>query len=247
MTQLSAAAFRKRIPFMIAATAGTFVLGLVLNAYYQAGVYKEELSRNATIGAFIAPESKVPVEVVKERLINLDGVAGVQFIPKEQVLERALSADPAIKEVMLTGENPFVPYFVLGPAKTGAGFMQALVEQVRKVEGIEDVRYDANLAAVTEQLARFRTLYRTAFQGVAAASLLIVICRLVVRLSAKKLDASRYLSLLVTGLASSIAGTFLYYLFGTQAAQSALVQMPDRYLAYLMLAGVALTFVCEND
>lgn len=238
---------KKRIPFMVAAAAGTFALGLLLNAYYQAGAYNSLLVRNATIGAFISADGKVPVEVTKERLVNLDGTADVSFVPKDRVLELALDANPDIKEVVAPGENPFIPYFVIRPGTIASGFVRDLAERVRNIEGIEDVRYDPNLVAVSEQLARFRTLYRTAFEGLAAAALLIIVWRFVARLIAKDLTASGYLALLATGLAAGILGTLSYYFFGTQMAGSAIVHLPDRYLAYMLLAGIALTFVCESE
>lgn len=71
-------------------------------------------------------------------------VGGVEFVGKEQALERFERDFPELADVAATGENPFPPSIEVrlrtDPESSGAA--DAMAEQLSTREGVVDVRYD---------------------------------------------------------------------------------------------------------
>jgi cell division protein FtsX len=79
-----------------------------------------------------------------DELQNHAAVAGVEFVSKEQALERFKIDFPELADVAATTGNPFPPSVEVrlrtDPASTGAA--EALAAQLAEREGVIDVRYD---------------------------------------------------------------------------------------------------------
>lgn len=98
-------------------------------------------------------------------------VAGVEFVSKEQALERFKVDFPELADVAVTTDNPFPPSIEVrlrtDPASTGAA--DAMAEQLSERDGVVDVRYDR--LWLSRVLAVLTTL-RVA--GLAIAGVLVV-------------------------------------------------------------------------
>jgi cell division transport system permease protein len=83
-------------------------------------------------------------EALLEELRNQAAVAAVEFVGKEQALERFKIDFPELADVATTTENPFPPSIEVrlrtDPASSGAA--EGLAELLLQRDGIVDVRYD---------------------------------------------------------------------------------------------------------
>jgi tetrahydromethanopterin S-methyltransferase subunit F len=86
---------------------------------------------------------------VAEKIRALENFGALEFIPKEKT---RVSMSEFKNDVAISGENPFPDAFRVTPAKTGAADVENLASEIRRIKGVEEVRYDRGLVALTQTL-----------------------------------------------------------------------------------------------
>jgi cell division transport system permease protein len=120
-------------------------------------------------------------------------VAAVEFVSKEQALERFKSDFPELADVAVTTENPFPPSIEVrlrtDPASTGAA--DALATQLGERDGVVEVRYDqqwlARLLGVLTSL-RLAGIVVAGVLMVGAAFTVVAVVRLSLQARSEELD-----------------------------------------------------------
>ncbi|MHB9155427.1 MAG: cell division protein FtsX [Endomicrobiales bacterium] len=234
------------IAFFAASSISTFLLGPVIVSYYQVSAYRQALLPKSTIAVFVSGAGAVSSEVLKERLLNLEGAGEVTFVSREQALENAAGAHPAVTEILLSGDNPFSPYFIIHPRTVSASAVAALLDQVNGIEGVEDIRYDPNLVAVADKLLGFREFLRTAMGISLVAGAILWATRMFRRVFLRRFNAKNYALVLLSGAVGGAAGSLLFYCFSRSLFSASAMLMPERYFIYLGLTGIFMALVWEN-
>jgi cell division protein FtsX len=224
----------------------TLLLIFAFNAYFQAAGINRALSQNVQISVFMRPDNKAAPEVTLEKLSNLDGVARADYVPKEKVLERALADNTKIKNVILSGENPFTPYYILVPAETSVVSARALTDKINKIDGVEEAVFDENLFSAVEKSARFASVYRMAGYAGLAAAFLIIAVKLVFRCVGARADLRRYAFNVLTGAAAGAVAAGIYYFIAASPSADTL-RLPFKFAGYFAGCGILFVLLWEKD
>src|SRR3989339_629951 len=102
-----------RIFYLLVSALLSGACGLAFVPCHQARVQRTLLLPRAQIAVFL--ERGANYDVVREKLDNIDGVSSMEYVPAEKAWEKALGEEPSLKEVLVTGDNPFPSYFILRP------------------------------------------------------------------------------------------------------------------------------------
>ncbi|MBN1823682.1 MAG: hypothetical protein JW803_05120 [Endomicrobiales bacterium] len=221
-------------------------LGLALNAYYQANKYYWIMLPKNHMAVFLTPTSPVSADVIKEKIINLEGIKKIQFVPSKTVLEKVLKSDSKIKDVIITGNNPFSSYFVIYPKKTGLAAALRLRTLIASFDGVSEVRFDTNLFSLTEELFNFVAYYRALFKICLAVLAVIVLMRILTMLLYRKYNYMKILSLTVQGLLFGVVAAGIYSLLSANLFQSGILQLPAKYLLSMLVLSLIVTFIIDE-
>lgn len=232
--------------YYIASFISVFLLALAVNAVHEAGSVRERYKSRVRLAAFVKPNPDVSLDVLKERLLNLDGVREMQYVAPDKALEKALRETPAIKDVLVTGDNPFPAYFVITPASMRPSYVEALGDRVSSMDGIDEVRYDANLVNMAEKLRRATRFAARASSALLAIALLLILARLALLLKTRKFSLNRYIFTVAAGLLSGLAAAAAYYVIAGKLLHPPFALMPLSYALYLIPAGALFTLIWEN-
>lgn len=236
----------RQITCFLPAILIAFAAGLILNAYYQARAHFEFLSPRGRIAVFIGKKAQVSHQLIAEKILNIEGVAGAVYVSQDKALETALKDAPALKEVMVTGDNPFSPYFLVEPREATPGVAQWLKEQVAAVEGVVDIRYDANTFTILDSLRSLTRIYGTAIKALAAFGFIFAVFRYALNRMYRLIDYRHFLFLLLGGAAAGSLGAGAYYAMARFTVQATMARVPDHYAVYMALAGVLSVMAWEN-
>jgi len=239
--------FIAKLLFFISAILATALLGFGLNAYRQACVFNSAYRPDAGVAVFVAPDTKVAPDVIREKLINMDGVEKTDYFPREKVLEKVQAENSKLKNVILSGENPFSPYYILTPRQVSVVSAQELVEKAKKIEGVEDAVFDENLFSAVEKTAKFSRVYALCGKAALLLVLLIISAKLIIRLLNEKADLLNYLYNLLSGIITGALGAGIFYLFSRKIVHSDVMRLPAKYILYFLLGGVLVVLLWEND
>jgi cell division transport system permease protein len=132
-------------------------------------------------------------QALLDELQGHDAVAGVEFVSKEQALDRFKVDFPELADVASTTENPFPPSIEVrlrtDPASTGAA--EGLAELLTQREDVVDVRYDqqwlSRLLAVVASI-RIAGLVIAAVLMLGAAFTVTAVVRLSLQARSVELD-----------------------------------------------------------
>ncbi len=225
----------------------TALLAFAFNAYRQASLFNKSFLPEAKIAVFIAPDCKSAPEVILEKLVNLDGVEKADYMPKEKVLEKAQFENSKLKNVILSGENPFSPYYIITPKTVSVLSAQKLKEKVDRIEGVEEAAFDDNLFSAIEKTGKFADIYKICGKIAAAAILLIVAAKFIFRWFNEEADFLGYLYNILIGAVSGAVGAGLFYLIIAELARTDVLRMPAKYFLYLTFGGILTVMFWEND
>ena len=212
------------------------VLGLALNAYATAGRVFGRFASNAKILIFINETGNL--EVIREKLVNMDGLAGFDFVSKEKIAEDANLISPTIKEVLDAGENPFTPYYVVKPRRTTLASYEAVVKELKGIRGAEDVRYDSGLVEMTQNLARFLRIYRLSVKAALSGCIGLMSILIIIQNLSGKFAVGTYLKYGLMGLVSGLLGTGLYYWVARSSIISVVGQLSIKHMLIMAPAGI---------
>ena len=220
---------------------GVFVLGLGLNAYATAGRVFGRFASNAKIIIFINETGNL--EVIREKLVNMDGLASFDFVSKEKIAEDANQISPTIKEVLDAGENPFTPYYVVKPRRTTLASYEAVVQELKGIKGAEDIRYDSELVVMTHNLARFLRLYRLSVKAALAGCLALMVLLMITQYFTGGFKAKKYLLYGAFGILSGALGTGLYYWLARSGIVSVVGGLSLKHMMIMVPSGIVMSLL----
>jgi cell division protein FtsX len=233
--------------YYIASIISVFLLAMALNALYQAELYYARSAARIQLAVFVKNNSTVSLDVLKERLLNLDGVRDMSYFSPEKALEKALKETPAIKDVLVSGDNPFPAYFIIIPVSLYPRHVESLKDRISLMDGVDEVRYDANLVDITQKLRRSANFFSKASRALLAAAVLVILARLGWMIRSKKFNISKYAFTAVAGLLAGLAASALYYLIvGKFLPKAPFELMPLKYVFYLVPSGMLFTLIWDN-
>jgi cell division protein FtsX len=214
------------------------VLGLALNAYATAGRVFGHFSSNAKIIIFINETGNL--EVIREKLVNMDGLAGFDLVGKDKIAQDANLISPTIKEVLDAGENPFTPYYVVKPRRTTLASYEAVVKELKSVKGADDVRYDAELVEMTQNLARFLRVYRLSVNAALAGCVGLMVFLIIMHSFSGRFSAGTYLLYAAIGFGAGLAGVGMYYWLASSSIVSVVGQLSQKHMLVMVPAGIVM-------
>ena len=122
-----------------------FVLGLFALAAHNLQVALTSVEERVEVVAYLRDDIRqVDLDAVTETLATIPGVEAVQFVPREEALERALRDLPEIAEVSSDLEvNPFPASLEVRflPSGRSTENVQTVVTAAERFAFVEDVRY----------------------------------------------------------------------------------------------------------
>lgn len=236
----------KHISVNFAVLLGVFIWGLIINAVFQGEKYYRALYPQAQLAVFIQKNTAVSKEVIYEKIVNIERVSEVRYVSENEVFETAVNAAPEIKELMFYGQNPFSAYYLVMPETVSISLANDLKEKILGITGIDDVRFDKNTFAISENLKKFTDYYNLTVKIAGFFGILLVIVRFSYRKIKGNINYRYYLNLLLGAIGSSLAGAIIYYLFSYYIMSSSIVMLPAKYIVYFILGGIWIRFVWEN-
>jgi len=223
----------------------TFTLGLLLNTYYQAKQHYDALLPRGRIAVFIAKNAQASHQAIGEKLMNIAGVGGAVYISQDKALESAMKDAPALKEVLITGDNPFTPYFMVEPKDMSFSMAQWLKSQLTAVQGVEEVRLDTNTFNIIDRLGVLRQFYGVSVSVIVMLGAFLALFKFVTRWMYRLIDYRHYLRMALGGIVTGVLGAGMYYLVSRYAVGSPVTQLPSIYFV-LMAAGGVLAALAEE-
>ena len=156
------------------------VIGIFALAYVNLKAVYEDLQAQVVIDAYLSDEAVAAdmVSDVEGHLTKFEGVAGVDYISKEEALEEFVGIFPAERELLdYAGGEPLPASFriTVDEAYRDPGSLAALAEKISAVDGVEDVVWGREWV---KNLAGTVRLVRTA--GIVIGVILAVAAVLVV-------------------------------------------------------------------
>lgn len=222
------------------------VFALALNTLHFAKVQHEKSVAKIQLAAFIEPNPGVSLDVLRERIVNQDGVKGLYFYSSDKALEKALKDTPSIKEVLVGGDNPFPSYFLITPRYPEKEAVEYLKEAVGAMAGIEEVRLDQNLLNISDKLRLFISFYENAIKAIFFLCLLVVLAKIGWAVYKRTADFRRYAFLSLSGAVISSFAAAVYVIAASKILHSPLSAMPLNYILFLIPCGILLSLIWDN-
>jgi cell division protein FtsX len=237
---------RAKFNYYIAAITSVFLLALALNTLYQARDYYQKTASRIQLAVFLKNNSAVSLDVTQERLLNMDGVRNMQYFSADKALEKALKETPAIKDVIISGDNPFPAYFVITPRSYSPAAVEDLKDRISLLDGVDETRYDSNLVNISYKLKRFISFYLEAGKILLLFIVLVIAAKFGWLLYTKELNYSKYIFSAVTGLLAGVAASALYFFLVGKILPAPLEPLPLKTLFYLIPSGMLFTLIWDN-
>ncbi|MFH1368837.1 MAG: permease-like cell division protein FtsX [Elusimicrobiota bacterium] len=235
-----------KVNFYIATFMGVFMIALGINTLYQAKLQYIKTSSKIKLAVFLDASPDAPLDVIRERLVNLDGIAGLNYFAPEKALEKALKETPDIKEILIGADNPFPSYFLVTPKNKSPGAIEYLRESITAMDGIDEVRFDANLVNISAKINNFIEFYVKAIKLMLLFCVLLMLAKIGWAIYRGTADYRRYMFLGLSGIVTGFAASAVYYVLVTKILHSPLAAMPLKYVAFLIPCGILLSFIWDN-
>ncbi|MCB4790579.1 MAG: permease-like cell division protein FtsX [Elusimicrobia bacterium] len=222
--------------------------GLGLNAYYLANSYSAQLSSKNQVAVFIKKQNKTEsLEVIKEKIINLNGISEVELKSPEDILKDMPHVAPIVNDIMILGENPFSPYFIVETSIINLSYIMALKDKLMSFEGVEEVKFDENLVSMIEGLDNIIQFYKFVWKAVLIIAGLFIFFKYIILLIKRALFIKEMVYILLQGLASGLFGWLVYKGFSHYFSAPNIIQIPSGYIAYFLLNGLILSLAIKKD
>lgn len=228
---------------LIAAVAASFFAGLAANVPVQATSYLRSLDSLARIAVFPDKTPTVGLDVIKENLINREGVEDVRFISREKVLENALASDPALKEFVIPGDNPFTAYFILKPSFVDPQFAQTVVESIKKIPGVKQAVYDQSLFKNYAALSAFAHGYSIVITGASVCLCVVALGVVIVGLARRAYRPSNLIDAGIAGVSAAVLSSGLLYLAGNYVARTNMLVVSGESFALIIAVAVSTALI----
>lgn len=115
---------------------------LSVNALLDLSRYSVSLTQKAQIAVFMVSGVQFDQEKISNEIRSSGLVKDIQFISKESAFETASARAPELKEIVMSGENPFPAYFLIDTFEPNLGTASSVKKSVSSISGVEEVRYE---------------------------------------------------------------------------------------------------------
>lgn len=225
---------------------GTFIAVLIFNAIYQVQMSYKKAADAAEIAAFIRKSFETSADGMVKDIMAIQGVKETSFMDSGTIYQNILNGSSKLKDIMLNGENPFTPYFLIKPEVVSAGSAEAIKSKLMEIKGVEDVRYDTNLFTIAEKLKNVKICYFFVLVF-AAGALLISAAVKVIYESVNSVNVmTDYLLAAVWGMLFGLIGIMIYYFVTLYVFPFGEVFVPVRYLLLVWPTGIFLNIVLND-
>ncbi|MBN1622552.1 MAG: hypothetical protein JW871_08175 [Endomicrobiales bacterium] len=224
----------------------SFAIGLVFSTYNQCDTYFHDLLAKSEIAVFVERSTNVTPEVLGERILNINGVKAIDFVSSDRIIKEAKEKNPRINKILVAGDNPFSPYFIVKTKIVNLSFIESLEETIAKLNGVDEIRYDKNLMLVVEKLDNFLIFYRFVIRISLFFFALLLISKLLWLWLHQMTTVKKIFFLAVGGAVSGLLGSGAYYLASAKIFALDVVKLPPFYIFYFMTFGVLMALLWEN-
>lgn len=222
------------------------IVACVMHADFQARTYAQSALPQAQLAVFPADRTTVSFDIINERLMNLDGVAGVERISADQARTDVLAAHRGVQDILGPAENPFTAYFLVRPDVVSVRGMENLRNQIEGIDGVGEVRFDQNLSSAIERLSRLATLYRAALIAIGMTAAVALLIKLIMRWFDGKLPLRYFAVVTLAGIAAGAVGAAVAAMIFRHLGQDTLALMPPLWYVNVVCAALAATLLWEN-
>ncbi|MCX5781640.1 MAG: permease-like cell division protein FtsX [Elusimicrobia bacterium] len=225
---------------------GTFVAALLFNAVYQMQFSYRKIARDAYLAVFIYKSYESSADEIKKELESIKNIKNISFNSSPSIYEKIVNGSSKIKDILLSGENPFSPYFIVKPELIGAGYVDELKNKIEKIKGVEEIRFDNSLFKTAEKIGNLKYIYLSTL--VCAAIILFVssIIKLVYEIIHFEANFSDYLLSAVWGIVFGLAGIIIYFALSSYVFSSNEAFVPIKFLLSIWPVGIFLNIVLKE-
>ena len=234
------------LSIMVGTIAASLLVGLGYNTRYQAQKYHQELSSRCVVAVFLEPSAAISPGIISETMVNIPGVARADYVSADMALNEHIVNTPLAKEILVAGQNPFTPYFLVTMNRINTELFRSVSEEVQHINGVTDVRYDMAAVEITESLDMVVRFYRRLLSIMVATVLIVLLIKFVVIGYYGMFVFQRYAVLSLTGIICGYAGAALYYFMASKILPSVVVQLPASAAIYCAAAGWATILLFER-
>ncbi len=167
----------------IAVIVATFICALIFNIIYQAQLYYTKLAKDSKITAFVFKGYENSSDEIRKQITALQNVKGLEFVSSGEIYQNISNGTSKIKGILLNGENPFSPYFLINLKDFSVESVENIKNTLMKIKGIEEVKYDPQIFVLTDKLNKIKTGYLAALFTASMVLLISLISRFVYELS----------------------------------------------------------------
>jgi len=161
----------------------TLFVSLLLSTAFlikkNADIYCSVLQSNFEIAVFLKKNVSAP-EVVFEKIRTIEDIKKAEFISKDTIKDKLKHLKD---EVLLTEENPFPDSFSLVPKEIETKKIEKIVNELKKIDEIEEVKYDLNLVKIIQTLEIIKNFLRFILILIASLILVLLILSVIIKTS----------------------------------------------------------------
>ena len=225
---------------------GTFIAALFFNGIYQVQVHYLKASDDAALAAFVRKSFEPSADALKKEIMAVKGVKEATLVDSGTIYQNIQNGSSKIKDIMLNGENPFSPYFLVKPAVIGIATAEAIKNQLIKIKGVEEIRYDTNLISIAEKLKNLKICYFFVLVFAAGALLISAAAKIIYETMNYDEVLKDYLLAALWGILFGLIGILLYYGFTIYIFPFKEVFVPVKYLLLVWPTGIFLNIVLND-
>ena len=225
----------------------TAFCGLGFSAFYQSKIQHDKLFARNQIIVFIKKQntSDSPA-VIKEKIINLNGINDVKLKNPDDILKDIKTLSPAVNDIMVPGDNPFSPYFIVTTSIVNQQFMQSLKDKLMTFEGVDEVKYDQNLVLLVEKLNKFILFFALVAKITAAAAVFLLAFKYFLYFRQEFFSMEELVFKVLSSFISGVMGWLLYNIFSRYLMHDTIASLPYKYILGFLTCALFLQLL-EKD
>jgi len=222
--------------FIICLISG-IISGYILWGIFNLNNYINNLKSKFEIVVFINKNEKAP-EICQEKINNIPNIETVKFISKNEIKNKM---DKLVKELGITEtENPFPDTFSIKPKLFNKNIINDITNELKKINSIEEVRYDMNLVNIVSGLI---IIYNTTcYIIIFTISLLLVLVVLVTIFNFSVINKNLFKNKivyinLISGIIAFVISNIIFVLTKKYIIND-IEQIKNMDLKYIFISGV---------
>jgi cell division protein FtsX len=225
---------------------GCLLCALALNAYYQSWREYASLMRRATIAVFVLKNAPQTTEMIEAKIREVEEISDVSFISPERSFDIAGEASAKVKDIIITGENPFTSFFSVRLKDPGVEHLLSATSRISALEGVDEVRYDTALFNAIDRLKSLCRFYGFSLSLLALLAALLSAAAVIRKWMHRKTDPHKHIVAAIEGTVCGIIAAGIYAAMSSGSIPTDAVRIPLSYLALLLPAGMLIGVLWEK-